>query len=243
MEEQVYQQIYEVEKEHWWFTARKSILLRYLESQLNLSPNARVLDVGCGTGAILETLSRRYESYGTDTAPQAIAFCRQRGLTRLHLGTLATYPSSEPFDLITMLDVVEHVDDDLAFLRAARALLRPAGSVLIAVPAFPSLWSRHDEILHHRRRYTKRTLRALVNAAGFQIERLTFFNSLLFPIAYVKRMASRITGWNDWNDLDVPVRPLNKVLHFLFLLEGPLLPYTSFPLGLSLLCLARKDLT
>jgi SAM-dependent methyltransferase len=240
MEDQVYRQLYEVENEHWWFAARKDILLQYLDRRLPLPPTARVLDVGCGTGAILESFSRRYQAFGSDTAPQAIAFCRERGLTRLHLGTLETYPPSEPFDLITMLDMAEHVEDDEGLLRTGRRLLAEGGHILIAVPAFPSLWSTHDEILHHKRRYTRRSLRRLVEHAGFTVEHLTFFNCFLFPVAWVKRVAARATGGGKANDLDIPPRPLNATLREVFRVERRILARASLPIGLSLLCLARN---
>ena len=240
MEDQVYRQLYEVENTHWWFSARKEILLRYLDVRLPLPPTARLLDVGCGTGAILESFSRRYQAFGTDMAPQAIDFCRERGLTRLYCGTLETYPPSEPFDLLTMLDMLEHVEDDGGLLRAARRLLRAEGHILIAVPAFPSLWSDHDEVLHHKRRYTRRGLRRLVEHAGFTVEHLTFLNCLLFPVAWVKRAAARVTGAEGANDLEIPPRSLNAVLRELFRIEGRVLPHASLPVGLSLLCLARR---
>jgi SAM-dependent methyltransferase len=241
MEDQVYRLLYEVEKEHWWFAARKEILLSYLDRRLPLPPTARLLDVGCGTGAILESFTERYQAYGTDTAPQAIAFCGERGLTRLHLGTLDTYPASAPFDIITMLDMVEHVEDDGGLLRSGRRLLRDGGHILIAVPAFPSLWSRHDELLHHKRRYTRGTLRRLVEGAGFTVEHLTFFNAFLFPVAWLKRLAARATGSDKANDLEIPPRPLNTAMRALFRIERRIIPHASLPFGLSLLCLARKN--
>jgi SAM-dependent methyltransferase len=240
MEDQVYRQLYEVENEHWWFVARKEILLRYLDARLPLRRDARLLDVGCGTGTILESFSRRYHAFGTDVAPQAIEFCRQRGLTELHLGRLEEYPRSEPFDILTMLDMLEHVEDDGGLLRAAHRLLRPGGHLLIAVPAFPSLWSKHDEILHHKRRYTRGTLRRVVEGAGFAVEHLTFFNFFLFPVAWAKRAAARAAGSRKANDLDIPSRILNAGLREIFRLERGILPHTSLPFGLSLLCLARK---
>lgn len=240
MEAQVYRQLYEAENEHWWFAARKEILLRYLDRRLPLPNEARLLDVGCGTGAILESFSRRYQAFGSDMAPQAIEFCRERGLTRLHLGTLETYPPSDPFDLITMLDMVEHVEDDAALLKAGRRLLGEGGHILIAVPAFPSLWSKHDEILHHKRRYTRRGLRALVEGAGFTIEQLSFFNTFLFPVAWMKRVAARLSGSDRANDLAIPPPPLNAALRTVFRIERHILPRASLPFGLSLLCLARK---
>ena len=240
MEDQVYRQLYEVENEHWWYAARKEILLRYIDARLPLPPTARLLDVGCGTGAILESFSSRYEAFGTDTAPQAIEFCRQRGLKKLYCGTLETYPPSKPFDLITMLDMLEHVEDDEGLLRTGRRLLGEGGHLLIAVPAFPSLWSPLDEILHHKRRYTRGSLRRLVELAGFTVEHLSFFNCLLFPVAWVRRIAARATGSGKADDLEIPPRFLNAALHSVFLAERRILPHASLPVGLSLLCLARK---
>jgi SAM-dependent methyltransferase len=239
MDNRVYRQMYNVENTHWWFVARKEILLRYLDVRLPLPPVTRLLDVGCGTGAILEAFSGRYQAFGTDTAPQAIEFCKARGLTRLHLGTLDAYPTSESFDLITMLDVVEHVEDDRALLRAAHGLLGNSGHILIAVPAFPSLWNAHDEMLHHKRRYTRGTLRRLVTESGFMVEHLTFFNCFLFPVAWARRMAARATG-AEMNDLEIPPGPLNAALRETFRLERWILPHGSLPVGLSLLCLARR---
>ncbi len=240
MENQVYRKLYEVENEHWWFAARKEILLRYLDARLPLPDTARVLDVGCGTGTILESFSGRYRAFGTDVAPQAIGFCRDRGLTELHLGTLDSYPPSEPFDLLTLLDMLEHVEDDRGLLRAGHRLLRDGGHMLIAVPAFPSLWSRHDEILHHKRRYTRTALRRVVEDAGFTVVHLTFFNFFLFPVAWAKRAAARATGSARADDLEIPPRFINAGLREIFRLERGILPHASLPIGLSLLCLARK---
>jgi SAM-dependent methyltransferase len=174
-------------------------------------------------------------------SPQAIDFCRQRGLNKLHLGTLDTYPPAEPFDLITMLDVVEHVEDDVALLRTARQLLRRGGHLLVAVPAFPSLWGRHDDMLHHKRRYTKGSLRRVVGDGGFFIEHLTFLNAFLFPVAWARRAVARITGTQESNDLMIPARPINAALRTVFTLEKRIVPHTSLPIGLTLLCLARKE--
>jgi SAM-dependent methyltransferase len=240
LEDYVYPHMYRVEKSHWWFVARQEILLRYIRDRLALPDGARVLDVGCGTGAILELFSRQFDAYGSDTAPQAIEFCRQRGLTKLHLGGLDTYPASTPFDLITMLDVVEHVEDDRTLLRVAHRLLGERGHLLIAVPAYPSLWSKHDEMLHHKRRYTKESLRRTVTGSGFSITHLTFFNSFLFPVAWAKRIGARVTGSDRANDLEVPGSAVNATLRAVFALERVVLSRGSFPIGLSLLCLASK---
>lgn len=232
--------MYRVEKEHWWFVARRRILKRYIESRLHLPRGARILDVGCGTGAILEMFSARSDAWGIDTSPHAIAFCRQRGLSKLYCGTLGEFTAAAPFDLVTMLDVVEHVADDLSLLRAAIPLLAPRGRLLITVPAFPSLWSVHDEMLHHQRRYTRSTLRRVVTEGGFTIEHLSFFNTLLFPVALARRTISRIAGSRRTNDLEIPPPLVNAGLRELFAAERVVLSGGSFPFGLSLLCLASK---
>jgi SAM-dependent methyltransferase len=184
--------------------------------------------------------SVRFDAWGIDTSPHAIAFCRQRGLSKLYCGSLGAFTAPAPFELITMLDVVEHVADDLELLRAAVPLLAPRGRLLITVPAFPSLWSAHDEMLHHQRRYTRSTLRRVVAEAGFAIDHLSFFNTLLFPVALARRTISRITGSRRTNDLEIPFPPVNAGLRELFAAERRVLSGGSFPFGLSLLCLASK---
>jgi len=240
MEEQVYPHLYRIEKEHWWYATRLGILMHFLEKHMDLSRRIRSLDVGCGTGAAMEMFSRRFEAYGLDPSPHAIEFCRQRGLTNLFLGDLAGYPAGERFDLVTFLDVLEHVEDDRGALLAAHKLLGDGGKLLITVPAFPSLWSPLDVMLHHKRRYTPGQLREVVTSAGFLIRHLTYFNTLLFPVALVRRVASRATHTETMGDLEIPGRALNTILRKIFELEKPLIPKVSFPFGLSLLCWAEK---
>lgn len=241
MEETLYPHFYKVEKEHWWFVARQRIILNFLRLHLPLSKETRVLDVGCGTGAILDAFSRRYTAFGQDVAPQAIDFCRKRGLTNLFLGKLGSYPQDERFDLITLLDVVEHVEDDLGMLNEAHGLLRGNGYALVTVPAFPALWGPHDIATHHKRRYTKSTLRGVLASAGFQVQYLTYFNTLLFPVALVKRFLARFLGSSEMSDLEIPSRPLNTLLRKTFEIESGIVPRLSLPFGLSLLCLAKRN--
>jgi SAM-dependent methyltransferase len=240
LEEYLYPHFYNIEKTHWWYAARQGILMDYLESRVKLRRDMRVLDVGCGTGAILELLAQRCNAYGLDFSPKAVDFCRQRGLQNLHAGPLSTYQPGVLFDLITMLDVVEHVDDDLGFLNDARRLLRPEGAILITVPAYPSLWSAHDVELHHKRRYRKAELRDRVTTAGFEIHHLTYFNSFLLPVALAKRAIARIMNTKGASDLEIPAGLLNAPLRGIFSFERYILPQTGFPFGLSLLCLASN---
>ena len=154
MEATFYQTVYEIEKIHWWCVARQRIVEDVIQRRLRLAPGARVLDVGCGSGAVLEALSERFEAYGTDTSQLAIDLSRQRGLTNAFCCTLATFPRAElRFDLTTLLDVIEHVDDDLAVLREAHHYLKPGGWALVTVPAYQFLWGPHDVVNHHKRRW------------------------------------------------------------------------------------------
>jgi 2-polyprenyl-3-methyl-5-hydroxy-6-metoxy-1,4-benzoquinol methylase len=240
MDDRVYPQMYRVEKEHWWFTARLGILLHFLHHRLQPSSKMRVLDVGCGTGAILEEFSRRFEAFGIDPSEQAIEFCRQRGLTNVWAGLLDDFPADRMFDLVTMFDVVEHVPDDVGLLKAARRHLVPGGHLLIAVPAFRWLWSRHDVTLHHQRRYTQSTLVPVVTAAGFAVEHVTYFNTLLFPLAVSRRFVQKLTGSETMDDLEIPAPAVNRLFRTIFEMETPVVPSYRIPFGLSLLCLARN---
>ena len=240
MEDQVYALQYRVEKDHWWFSARQKILIEFLERRFTPSPSLRLLDVGCGTGAMLELLSQRYDAQGIDVSEHAAAFCRARGLHNVRVGTLTTFPKGEAFDIVTMLDVVEHIEEDVQVLRDAHAIVKPGGHLLVTVPAFPSLWSHHDVMLHHKRRYTRSELRAVVAEAGFIIDRMTFFNTLLFPVALVKRSTAKLTGSREANDLEIPSRFMNSLLKTVFGMESRVVSGGSLPFGLSLLCWARK---
>jgi SAM-dependent methyltransferase len=240
MEERAYPRMYRVEKEHWWFAARLGIFLHYLDRRVHATPQTRVLDVGCGTGAVLEEFSRRYQAFGIDPSEQAIEFCRQRGLTNVWAGLLNDFQHDKPYDLITMFDVVEHVPDDIGLLKEARRRLVPGGQLMIAVPAYMWLWSHHDVGLHHQRRYSRGTLAPVVTGAGFTIEHLTYFNTLLLPAAVGRRIVQQITGGETMDDLELPSPGVNKVLRTIFELETPVLPSYSLPFGLSLLCLARN---
>jgi SAM-dependent methyltransferase len=240
MEEYLYPHFYQVENTHWWFVARREILLHYCATRGLLSHDTRLLDVGCGTGANLEAFAAQCTAAGLDASPHAIEFCRKRGLERLFLGTLDSFPDDQRFDLITLLDVAEHADDDARLLRAALQRLDAGGKLLLTVPAFPSLWGPHDVQTHHKRRYTKNGLGRLMNDSGFSIRHLTFFNTFLFPVAVARRFTSNLRGSQRADDLDLPSPVVNRILMHLFLLEKPLVPRMSLPFGLSLLCLAEK---
>ena len=241
MEDQLYQSFFDVEMRHWWFVARRGIILDSIESTLHLNPRSKILDVGCGVGGMLVSLSERYEAYGTDTSALAIEFCRKRGLKNAFECDLKGFPLANiEFDLIMLLDVIEHVDDDQALLREAFQRLKKGGFVLVTVPAYQFLWTRHDDVNHHKRRYTGSRLRGVLSESGFQVDRLSYFNTLLFPLAFVTRLLHKVLRSNTQSELSIPPFPLNDVLRSIFSLERPLLRRFSFWFGLSILAIARK---
>ncbi len=240
MEEAFYRMVYEIEKTHWWCVARQRIAEDVIDRRIKLPAGARVLDVGCGTGAVLEALSARFEAYGTDTSQLAIDLCRQRGLANAFCCTLETFPYPElRFDLVTLLDVIEHVDDDLGVLREAHRYLKPGGWALVTVPAYQFLWGPHDVVNHHKRRYTRPRLRRVLDAASFEVRMLSYFNTILFPAALVAWAAERLLGVGADPRPSVPPAPLNALLTAVFSAEKYLLRGLVPPYGLSLIALAR----
>jgi 2-polyprenyl-3-methyl-5-hydroxy-6-metoxy-1,4-benzoquinol methylase len=241
VENYLYPHFYKIENEHWWFAARQKILWNFISRNFSLTKNSKVLDVGCGTGAILDTFAKNFDAYGQDVSEQAVDFCKQRGLKNVFRGYLNELPSHlKEFDLVTAFDVVEHIEDDLGVLKQMHSLLKKNGSVLITVPAFQMLWGAHDVVTHHKRRYIKKSLRNIMQNAGFEIVRMSYFNFFLFPVAVARRIQAKITKVDEAKDLEMPSPFVNSVLKSVFETEKFILPSINFPIGLSLIAVGRK---
>ena len=195
MQQHLYSIMYEVEESHWWFVGRRRIIESFVRKICDDLAMERpfILDVGCGTGANLEMLKQFGETHGIDISEDALEFCRARGLERVQLGAAESLPyENEKFDLVTALDVVEHLDDDVAGLKEMYRVLRPGGRLLIFVPAFMFLWGVQDDVGHHRRRYKLDDLRLAVREAGFEVERATYANISFFaPILLGRTLDAR----------------------------------------------------
>ncbi|MGH7586455.1 MAG: class I SAM-dependent methyltransferase [Gemmatimonadales bacterium] len=231
-----------VEDRHWWFRARRDLLIGLLAARV--PPGGRIADLGCGTGHFLEAAAGRWETWGLEPSADCVAFCRERGLGRVLQGGIEDAERLLPggFDAVTLLDVVEHLEDDVAALRTAGRLLRPGGTLLVTVPAYQWLWSGHDEVNRHRRRYTKRRLGAALAAAGVAGARVTYFNGFLLPLAVLDRLTSRVFRRPAPEQLSVPASPMNVALEQVFRLERPLVARgepAGLPAGLSVLGVAR----
>lgn len=238
MDELLYRQHASLEDVHWWFVGRRRIVRRLIERWV--PHGAALLDVGCGAGGMVAELASDYATRGVDASPAAVEACRARGLTTVTLGS-ATDPSTWghlPVGAVTLLDVIEHVEDDVAALRAAAAATGRGGRVIVTVPAYDWLWSVHDLRNHHRRRYTRQRLLERHAAAGLEPLQSGYFNALLFPVALVQRMLSRLGVAAD--PLRLPPPLLNRSLGHLFAAEGNVLTggRHAFPFGLSVFCVS-----
>jgi SAM-dependent methyltransferase len=243
MQQHTYSIMYEVEGTHWWFKGRRRIISSFVEKICRDLSNdrPRILDVGCGTGANLELLAGFGEAEGVDVSVDALAFCRARGLTNVRQGAAEKLPyEDESFDLVTALDVVEHLDDDAAGLREMHRVLRPGGRALLFVPAFMFLWGVQDDISHHRRRYTLAGLRSVVREAGFEVERATYANISFFGPILLGRLLMRAFRLRPASENNINVSALNGLLGRVFGAESALLRRLNFPFGVSAICVARR---
>jgi len=243
MMEHTYPILFRVEQSHWWHIGRRKIIASFVEDICRrvTDRRPRILDVGCGTGANLLMLSKYGDAEGVDVSEDALAFCRERGLENVKLGAAEELPYDDgTFDLVTALDVVEHLDDDLAGLREMRRVLRPGGRVLLFVPTFMFLWGLQDDVSHHRRRYRMPELRRVLEHAGFEIERTTYANITFFMPILAMRKLMRLTGIKAESENNINVSALNGVLARMLGAESRLLKYANIPFGVSGLCVARK---
>ena len=239
MDRVVYDRMAAHDSTHWWYRARRDVLQSYLERYGELPADARILEIGCGTGHNLPMLAQfgEVEAIEIDPAARAIAGERLgRPVGDAPLPELPGIPRGA-YDLIAVLDVVEHIADDVAALRAMGERLRPGGRILIAVPAHQWLWSAHDVVNHHHRRYRKRTLTAAIERAGLKPERMRWFNSILFPLAAAARIAGKLTGRDDSDD-SPPPKPLNTLFETIFRLERHLVGRVPMTPGVSIVTFA-----
>jgi SAM-dependent methyltransferase len=235
-------QLYEgFEDDQWWFVGKRRLIRALLADP---PPHGRLLDLGCGMGGLLREFGSEVACFGSDRSAYALRVCRDKGAAALARADLGAQPfRSESFDVVLALDVIEHLDDDVGFLRRAASLLAPGARFVIAAPAFQMLWSQHDETFQHRRRYNVRQLDAVVRAAGLVPERSTYLHTAIFPVAFVWRVASRKLGLGrraPKHDFWPIPRLLDRLLGEVYRLEARLLRRVDLPFGVSVACIARR---
>lgn len=233
MEAAAYASMRESQENHWWFVGRRKVIAALIDRVARPPANAEVLEAGCGFGGNLPLLKRWGRLSAFEYDEDARAFAARIAGVPVEYGALPQKVgfADKKFDLIAMLDVLEHVEDDLGALAVLRDRLSAGGSMLITVPAFPSLWSKHDEVHHHKRRYTRRELEEKIAKAGLVTRKIGYFNSLLFALALVDRLFSKFG--REQTDGAVP-RPVNAMFAAIFGLESKFVGRVGFPFGLSL---------
>ena len=238
-----YRRIEEVENIHFWYRAMEEAVIDMI-SRLTGNGNRIILDAGCGTGGLSKKLLRFGDVYGLDINKVALDYARQKGLTRVVSGSVESLPFGEnKFDIVVCLDVLYHrkVNNDRKAIRELYRVLKPEGFMVLRLPAFESLRGNHDRIVETRHRYTVSEIRKKLEAAGFEIENLSYANVLLSLPLFIKRFIERKHLSQKFSS-DTVLLPgiVNELMYRYLKLENKLLTFISFPYGSSVVCLARK---
>src|SRR6476619_3962128 len=239
MERVVYQQMAELDDRHWWYRARRKIIADLIRREARPPKSAAILEIGCGTGHNLAMLAGFGHVEGLELDDEA------RELSERRLGRkVLSSPLPElrdvadrHYDLIGAFDVIEHIDDDKAALTSIAAKLKPGGKFVMTVPAHQWMWTAHDVVNHHKRRYSKGRLKALIERSPMKLDKIGYFNSLLFPLAIAERASSKLRGKED-GDVRLPPAPLNGALEAVFSAERHLVGRLPLTPGLSLFAVA-----
>ncbi len=242
MDEVLYKTYQEVEAKHWWFVGRRKLILQLFKKYYGSDNKAGILDVGCNGGFLVARLQAiGYIAAGCDISAEAINYGQSQGREGLRVCALPNLPYADSqFDAVLCLDTLEHIQDDELAIKEINRILKRGGLTIITAPAFMWLWGLQDEISHHFRRYTKSELLAKIQAAGFSIERVSYFNFFLFLPIYLVRQLSKIMPLPRRSDFDINNKLVNYILQYIFLLEIWLLKSISYPVGVSLLAVAKK---
>ena len=239
MERIVYQQMAELDQRHWWYRARREVLAALIRRVVHPPKGAAILELGCGTGHNLAMLGEFGDVDALELDEEARSLAEHRLGRKVMSSPLPELSEvrERHYDLVGAFDVIEHIDDDRAALGSIASRLKPGGKLVVTVPAHQWMWSAHDVVNHHKRRYSKRKLRALIESSPLQLDRIGYFNSLLFPVAIAERMSSKLRGKDD-ADLKLPPAPLNTALERAFAAERHLIGRLPLPPGLSLFAVA-----
>jgi len=240
MKNYLYQDLYDLENKHWWHIAKRRIVMDLIRTYCKIK-KPKILDMGCGTGKNLETFKELGTAFGIDSSLQAIKFCQKRGLNNIHLGKAerTSFPANS-FDLISLLDVLEHTDDNKTLKEVCR-LLHKDGFVIITVPALPLLWSKWDVVLHHKRRYTKKNLKQILEKNQLRILKISYMYSfLVLPVVIIRIIKNLLFPKHYPSDFLFTFPLLDKILFQLARLEAIFIRKGLVPFGLSLIVIARK---
>ncbi len=241
MQRYLYKDLYYLEEIHWWHKAKRDLVSYFLKKYL-LNKNNKILDVGCGTGKNLEAFLKFGKVWGLDNSTEAISFCKKRGFKDVNLGDIEKIPYKKDFfDAVTALDVLEHVNDSIA-LKEINRILNKDGILIITVPAFEWLWSKWDEVLYHKRRYTKKSLIEVLKNNGFKIVNISYvYSFLVLPVLIIRGIKNLF--YKDYypSDFQLSNKILNRILSTLANIERVFIINYNIPFGTSLVVVAKKD--
>lgn len=243
MRPEQYELMYAVEDRLWWYRGMRGILFALLERYGALRPGIDILDAGCGTGRLLTAYRERgFAPVGLDFHPLAVRYSAQRGHQRILRGSVNALPFPDArFDLVSCIDViVGAMVDDAGAVRELRRVTRPGGWVLLSAAAYRWLMSAHDRATLTARRYTARDVRALLEGAGLRVEKLTYANTLLFPLAAARRLLTRNADATNWRETAIPPAWINEPFRAALAVEERLIGLGSLPFGLTIIALARR---
>jgi len=243
MDLSIYKGIAEIERNHWWYKTRRDIIVSILSPILHAGER-RILSVGCGVGGEVFFLKQFGKIYGIDVNETAIEYCKKAGLgDDVMQANAESIPFGDnTFDIVFILDVLEHVRDDKKAMREIYRVLKKDGLLVLTVPALPFLWTRADERAHHFRRYTRGVIEKRFLQSDFSIRKISYFNFILFlPIALVK-IATRIFEPKKMvgKEVSIPRPFLNNLLYWIFKKEAWLLKRINLPIGISIFCVGQK---
>lgn len=247
MQKSVYHQFASIEEFNWWFVARRKIIDSFLKRYVKGRPaDLNALDVGAGTGTNISVIQKvAHNITCLEPSDEGCEYISRQSIPncRVIKGNFPeAIPAHEKFDLITMFDVLEHIEDDRKVVQSLKNMLNKNGQVFITVPAYKWMWTDHDEVVHHKRRYTAQSLEDLFVSHGFIIEHITYFNSILFPPIALYRLISKFFAPRKKNTDFIPLpKFINSILTWIFVLEKPVLKYISLPFGVSVFAIMRLD--
>lgn len=247
MNEKLLEYFNDIERTHWWWEGRREILRQHLPKGSGL----KVLDIGCGSGetmTFVKSFLERPEVTGVDSSQVAVNFAKKRGHKVIKTDALHLPFKDGTFDVILMLDVIEHIKDDRAFLMEAKRVLKKGGKIIVTAPALQFIWSSHDTGQGHQRRYTRHMIRDLSRHCNLRITRMSYFNFFLSPAIIAIRLLSKLPLFSKFGEYDSDLNfkvakksYLNSILKFIFVTEIKMMTYVSYPIGISVCAIFKKN--